>query len=307
MWVVPGLLAVAGAAVAVTWLNAGVWMGRLYGAERRAKGREFEPSVEEVACLAGHLVELRLLAMYDAGRIVVSRSGDVTATAAAATTSTDPEDYFEAAAVRTLGPTRTGDMRTLTMWLDDDAPPHAVRRRLVAAGLLNDAKLLDRASLAEESMALVSFVVAAVGVAAFVYALVRGENWLLPLLAFPALFAVARLAIVLVDMYGDFGRHTGLGSRVLSEARSADRREHGPTVDRHEHAPMAVALAGMSALPAGHALRICLEASRARASARARGGRSTHRSHGGGGYSGRSCGGNGPIGCGTSCGSNCGS
>ncbi|MFE4356901.1 TIGR04222 domain-containing membrane protein [Kitasatospora sp. NPDC056800] len=303
MWVVPGLLVGAGTAVAATWLNAGVWMGKLYGIERRAKGREFDPSVEEVACLAGHLVELRLLKMHDAGRIVVSRSGDVTATV----TATDPEDYFEAAAVRSLGPTRTGDMRTLTMWLDDDAPPHAVRRRLVAAGLLNDAKLLDRASLAEELMVLVSFVVAAVGVAAFVYALVRDESWLLPLLAFSVLFAVARLAVALVDMYGDFSRHTGLGSRVLSEARSADRREHGPTADRREHAPMAVALVGMSALPAEHALRVCLEASRARASARARASRSTRRSHSGGSYSGRSCGSNGPIGCGTSCGSNCGS
>ncbi|MFJ2864038.1 TIGR04222 domain-containing membrane protein [Kitasatospora sp. NPDC087314] len=247
MWVVSGLLVGTGAAVAATWLNAGVWMGKLYRAERRAKGREFDPSLEEVACLARHLVELRLLEMYDAGRIVVSRKGDVTATTTS--TSTGPAGNFEAAAVRELGPTRTGDLQMLTKWLDDDAPPHAVRRRLVAAGLLNDRKLLDRASLAEESMVLVSFVVAVVGVAAFVYALVRHENWLLPLLAFPALFAVARLVITLVDMYGNFSRHTGLGSRVLSEARSADRREH---------APMAVALAGLSALPAEHDLRICL-------------------------------------------------
>ncbi|MET8544076.1 TIGR04222 domain-containing membrane protein [Kitasatospora sp. NPDC004799] len=301
MWVVPGLLVGTAAAVAATWLNAGVWLSKLYRAERRARGREFDPSPEEVACLAGHLVELRLLKMYDAGRIVVSRQGDVTAT----TTSTGPEDYFEAAAVGRLGPTRTGDLRMLTTWLDDDAPPHAVRRRLVAAGLLHDRKLLDRASLAEESMAVVSFAVAAVGVAAFVYALVRHENWLLPLLGFPALFAVARLAITLVDLYGDFSWHTGLGSRVLSEARSADRREHGPAVDRREHAPMAVALAGLSALPAEHDLRICLEASRARARARAK--RPAGRSHSGGSYSGRSCGGNGPIGCGTSCGSSCGS
>lgn len=307
MWVIPSLLVGAAAAVAASWLNAGVWMGKLYRAERRSKGREFDPSPEEVACLAGHLVELRLLQMYDAGRIVVSRSGDVTATSTSAPASTGPEADFEAAAIRELGPTRTGDLRMLTLWLDDDAPPHAVRRRLVAAGLLHDRKLLDRASLAEESMVLASFAVAVVGVAAFVYALVRHENWLLPLLAFPALFAVARLAITLVDMYGDFSWHTGLGSRVLSEARSADRREHGPTVDRREHAPMAVALAGLSALPAKHALRICLEASRARARARARANRGTRPSPSGGGYSGRSCGSSGPIGCGTSCGSSCGS
>ncbi|MFJ8474032.1 TIGR04222 domain-containing membrane protein [Kitasatospora sp. NPDC094011] len=303
MWVVPGLLVATGAAVAVTWLMAGIWMGKLYRVERRSKGREFDPSPEDVACLAGHLVELRLLTMYDAGRIVVSRSGDVTAT----TTTSSPEHYFEAAAVHKIGPTRTGDLEMLTKWLDDDAPPHAVRSRLVAEGLLHDGKLLDRAELAEEWMALVSYAVAAVGVAAFVYALVRHENWLLPLLAFPALFAVALSANTLVDKYGDFKRHTGLGSRVLSEAWSTDRREHGPASNRREHAPMAVALAGLSALPAEHDLRICLEASRTRSRAKARANRRPGPSHSGGSYSGKSCGTSGPIGCGTSCGSNCGS
>ncbi|WP_224275605.1 TIGR04222 domain-containing membrane protein [Streptomyces sp. LS1784] len=299
MWVVLVLLAGTGMGLAAAWLNFRAKARGLNRAERLAAGREFDLGLEELACLAHHLAELKLLEMYEAGRIVVSRTGDVTATTALAC----PEDGFEAEVVRRLGPTRTGDMGKLITWVDYDPPAQALRSRLAVAGLLNDRELVDRMWLAYGWTPVASGAVAVAGVAAFVFTLVRHDNWLFPLVAFPVLFAVALLVNYLVEPPWEArDRYTSLGSRVLSEARAADRREHGPTVDRREHGPMAVALAGLSALPVDHALRICLEASRARARKRA----GTTRGIGGGSYSGASCGTGCALGCGTSCGSSCG-
>ncbi|MFE7528668.1 hypothetical protein ACFU7Y_23560, partial [Kitasatospora sp. NPDC057542] len=260
MWVVLVLLPAAGAAVAAAAWRCRSALRELRRAERLAAGREFDLDRIELAFLAGVLAELMLVEMYEGGRLVASRSGDVTVTEAAAGAADGPGaghgpgagDGFEAVAVRWLGPTRTGDIGELIREVDRSPETKALRKRLAAQGLADDEELVKRAREAGERMPAVLVSVAAAGLAALVWTLARHENWLVPLTAFPPLFAAALW--INHTSWPPTRSATGLGARVLAAALTSERWKHGRA---------AVAVRGLAALPEDHDLRICRAAARA--------------------------------------------
>ncbi|MFE4973943.1 TIGR04222 domain-containing membrane protein [Kitasatospora sp. NPDC056651] len=272
MWVVLILFLVTGTALAVVRPRARAALHELYRAEQLAAGREFDLGRDELACLAGHLADLKILEMHGAGLLVASRSGDLTLT----TPPAGPQGVFEEEAARQFGPTRTRDLREVLASLDRSPPAVALRDRLPAQGLHYDDKLRDRVRRIHDWTAVVLASVTVAGVASLVITLARHENGLVPLVPFAALFAAAWLVNHRIWMpLSVWGPRTGLGVRVLAEARPTGRR----------YGPAAVALDGLSALPAKHDLRICYEASLARARKRA------PSSHYGVGFCGMGCGG----------------
>ncbi|MFI2611183.1 TIGR04222 domain-containing membrane protein [Kitasatospora sp. NPDC018619] len=307
MWVVPVLLLGAAVGLAAGWLRSRAALRELHRAERDARGREFDLRPHELAALAGNLAQLTLLELYERGRIVASRSGDVTATATPAAPGAGPQETapVEEAVVEQLGPTGTGDIGALVTAVERGPQVREVRARLAGAGLVDDEELQERARQASAQMFTVLVSVAATGVAALAWALVTGGNLLLPPAGFAVLFALALWAHRRSWPY--LRPTTVLGARVLAEARAARRHPR----DRAE----AVALDGLEALPADHDLRVCQEAARARKAALARAAATKRTaSHGTGGRSGGSggvgaggCGGGcGSSGCGSGCGGGCG-
>ncbi|MGW1178115.1 TIGR04222 domain-containing membrane protein [Kitasatospora sp. NPDC002543] len=316
MGVVPVLLLGTAAGVAAVGLRCRAALRALYRAERRAAGREFDLDASELACLAGTLGQLTLTRMHEAGRLVASRSGDVTATGAAGgpgaldgAGAAGGAGGFEAAAVRALGPTRTCGITRLIRAVDHGAEAKALRARLAARGLAYDEEQADRlGEFGRRTAALLALVVSA-GLAALVWTLARGEDWLLPLLAFPPLLA----AVLWIGRAArpPAGIATGPGTRVLEAARAGAHRSHGAA---------AVAVRGLDALPAGHDLRLCQDGARAKMAALFQaaaqrytpGGSGSGSGGGDGGVGAGACGGGGHGGgghgggCAGGCGGGCG-
>ncbi|MFI6154298.1 TIGR04222 domain-containing membrane protein [Kitasatospora sp. NPDC051170] len=264
MWVVLVLLAAAVAMVVVAAVLCHVRLRTLRRAERLAAGREFDLTRIELALLAGKLGELIVTEMYEAGRLVAARSGDVTLTTTAAV-GAGAEDGagggFEAAVVRLLGSERTGDLWTLRMALDKSPEVKALRERLAAQGLAYDEELVERAMRVNRLMPTLIGTVFVTGVAAVYWTGAHRGLWPFPL-------EVSALAAFLLPLGAALWLNhvswpttltpTGSGERALEAARAAAPR----------HGTAAVALRGLRALPDDHDLRACHAGTGARLTAR---------------------------------------
>ncbi|MBD0673148.1 TIGR04222 domain-containing membrane protein [Streptomyces sp. CBMA156] len=260
MWVALVLLAAAVAAVALAAARCYLGLRKLRRAERLATGREFDLAGIELAFLAGNLGELTVAEMYEGGRLVAARSGDVTLTTPAATgTGAGGEDGagdgLEAVAVRSLGSARTGDLRTLLRAVDGSPEAKALRARLAAQGLADSEELVERVRrVNRRTPVLIGAVVVACSVAGAWMNTHRGL-WPVPLAdCLLAAFLVPFAAALWTNQvsWPPLRTATAPGERVLGAARAAELRQGTATV----------ALWGLTALPAGHDLRTCEAATR---------------------------------------------
>ncbi|GAA1397588.1 hypothetical protein GCM10009639_35200 [Kitasatospora putterlickiae] len=251
MWLVVVLLLGAAVWPARAGLRCRAARGALRRAERSAAGREPDLEPYELAVLAKNVPELFMARMYADGRLVASRSGDVTITRANETTGgsgAPGEGDFETAVVRALGSRSTWGFRLLAWTVAQGPGSRALLERLVAMGLLEDEVLRRRAEKACLRMAWASATIAPVGLVALVWTLARNEDWRVPVVSFTVLLAAA-LGVRVASLPG-WRYATGTGARLLAEARADDRWKHGTA---------AVAAHGLAALPEDHDLRICRE------------------------------------------------
>ncbi|MER7708653.1 TIGR04222 domain-containing membrane protein [Kitasatospora sp. NPDC097605] len=249
MWVVVVLL--LGSAVWPARAGLRCWQARvaLRRAARLAARREFDLDPYELAGLADNVAVLLMARMHEDGRLVASRSGDITITRALGATDgsgAPGEGDLETALVRWLGPQSTWEFGTLIVDVARCPQVRALRERLAATGLLVDGALRQQALKACTRMGWANATVVLAGVAALGWTLVRGEDWRIPAAAFTALVALA--GGVRSVSFPKWRRLTSTGARVLAEAQAADRWKHGSA---------AVAAHGLSALPEDHDLRVC--------------------------------------------------
>ncbi|MFI5530414.1 TIGR04222 domain-containing membrane protein [Kitasatospora sp. NPDC051853] len=231
------LLVASLAVVSLTrwWIRRAV--AELYRAEREKEAEAIgELDLYQLARLAQTVKPTVLVVMHEQGRLTASPEGTVTVT------DPVPGDEVEAALIEAAGPSRTVRITAvaeaaLIRGADRDA-------ELVRRGLLLDRALYERlvgpgatVARAVAVLVLLSAVVSAWWLAA------RGEDLAQPLLLHTVLFGVALRSVF--RCAPDWRYRTALGDRALAEAR-ADAA--GAPLTR------AVALHGLSALPAGHDL-----------------------------------------------------
>ncbi|MEU1284547.1 hypothetical protein [Kitasatospora sp. NPDC005856] len=256
MWLVLVLLLGAGTVIAVTTVRCRRAVRGLYRAERLAAGREFDLTRPALAFLAGNLGAMTVTKMYEDGRLVATRSGDVTLTTPAAAgtgagagTGDRAGNEFEAVAVRSHMSAHTNDLRLLLRTVDESPEAKALRARLAAQGLAYDEELVERVRWVDQRKARLVGALAVMAVATLAWPR-----------AFPGLWPVP-LAVLLLSLWAalwitgvskpPLRTTTGPGERVLKAARAAEPRR----------GTAAVALWGLTALPADHDLRTCDAAS----------------------------------------------
>ncbi|MFE6051879.1 TIGR04222 domain-containing membrane protein [Kitasatospora sp. NPDC056446] len=266
MWLVLVLLLGVGAAVAVAAVRCHVGQRDLRRAERLADGREFDLEPIELAFLAGNLGALTVTEMYEGGRLIASRSGEVTLTTpgaartgtgagAGAAAGDGAGDGFEAVVVRSLGSALTGDLKTLLRAVDGSPEAKALRARLAAHGLADDEELVERVRrVNRRTPVLIGAVAVACAVAGAWTGTHRGLWPTPPAVSLLAAFLVPFAAALWINQvsWPPLRSATAPGERVLEAARGAEVRQ----------GTMTVALWGLTALPAGHDLRTCDAATR---------------------------------------------
>ncbi|MGW7446202.1 hypothetical protein [Kitasatospora sp. NPDC054795] len=258
MWLVLVLLPGAGTVMAVAAVRCYGALRKLRRAERLAAGRAFDLESIELAFLAGKVGDLTVAQMYEGGRLVAARSGDVmlTTPAAAGTgaaTGDGAGDGFEAVVVRSLRSARTGDLKTLFRAVDRSPEAKALRARLAARGLADDEELVERLWRVNRRTPALGGAAVAMSLATVAWTSPHRGLWPVPL----AVFLLSLVAVLWINRVScpSLRTATGPGERVLEAAQAAEPRRHGTA---------AVALWGLSALHADHDLRTCDAASGAR-------------------------------------------
>ncbi|MFJ9694366.1 hypothetical protein [Kitasatospora sp. NPDC101183] len=254
------LLLGAGTVITVATVRCHRAVRRLYRAERLAAGREFDLTRTELAHLAGNLGAMTVAKMHEGGRLVAARSGDVTLTTpAAAGTGAGAEagdrtgNEFEAVAVRLYTSAHADDLNYLLMSVDTSPEAKALRARLAAQGLAYDEELVERVRWVDQRKARLGGSLVVMFLATLGWPRAFPGVWPVPLpvllLSFAAVFWATGASTPPPRTT------TGPGERVLKAARAAEPLRKGTA---------AVALRGLSALPADHDLRTCDAGSRRR-------------------------------------------
>ncbi|WP_031074117.1 hypothetical protein [Streptomyces sp. NRRL WC-3742] len=251
------LLLGAGTVTAVSTVRCRRAVRGLYRAERLAAGREFDLTRTELAYLAGNLGAMTVTTMHEGGRLVATRSGDVTLTTPAAAgtwAGTGAGDRagndFEEVAVGWLRSAHPNDLRLLLRVVDTSPEAKALRARLAVQGLAYDEELVERVRWVDQRKARLAGALAAMLVAALEWPRAFPGLWPIPLaVLLPSLAAAFWITCVSTP---PLRTTTGPGERVLKAALAAEPRRRGTA---------AVALRGLTALPADHDLRTCAAAS----------------------------------------------
>ncbi|MBO1418330.1 TIGR04222 domain-containing membrane protein [Streptomyces sp. FH025] len=269
MWVFAVLFAVSSVACLAAVLFTRSTFEAVYRVERAAPDAQPQgtPTLYELACLSGHLGELAVCQLHRRRGLTATPAGRV------GPRRTRGVKTFDAAVLAAIGPAG-GDLIKVAKEVGRRPEAKALRRKLVARGLMRDERLIARHDRATVWASAACVLTVLAGLVSLGVVVSRHGNALIPLGAFALLIGLMVLSGR--RLFGSIrGDRTPLGDRVveLADADPRWRDELGQ-----------VALEGYWGLPPGHPLRRPWEASRAREAAeeRARAAEMDHANNGGG-------------------------